>query len=64
MVECFHRRIYLGEKMLDPRIDDLFEEIKNIKKKLQQIEQIIDNYHGDMSYSPFDRFKEIKEVKK
>ena len=36
-------------------------EMKKIKEKLQQIESVIDDYHGTCSWSPFDKYEEVEE---
>ena len=33
-------------------------QIKDLQKKLNQIEQVIDNYHGTIDWSPFDKFEQ------
>jgi len=50
---------YLSERLaiIEREITQLKNENKAIKKKLRQIEQIIDTYHGTMDYSPFERFE-------
>ena len=49
-------------KTQNKQIDKNFREIIKMKEKLRQVEQIIDNYHGTIDWSPFDRFEDKPKV--